>query len=325
MCLGWEFFTLLREYDPEVNATATDTDKIANENMFCTLDLVEQLYESLGSEAEPLGAAKAIASPFNFGATNIKDETYDKAKNGLPSTVGGFGYAVGEANVALRDDGTTKHLLLSAGSKEATGWTPGRHKLVMQVSFDTETGDLVLNFTQYSKAPAGGGSNADEVVAMRSYIKGNAKTHYFEVQTASANTGSGPGYWNWSSVQGAGYSKGAGKSFLVYYRGTNATKDPNGVVGPGTAGGYFCIPGDTTKASFGAGIYAKPTGYAALEIPGACADYKAAVEGMTKWEIANVQAADNATPIDPTTNDYPVKSDSALFTGTGEQHLGLAF
>lgn len=152
----------------------------------------------------------------------------------------------------------------------------------------------------------------------RTYIKGNEQTHYFEIMAGSTNDGSGAAYHNWASIQGAGYSKGDGQHFLVYYRGTNGARDQNGVVGPGTAGGYYCISANTTKALFGSAIYANPIGYTADTVPADCATFGATVAAMPRWEIA-----DYAT-VNPTSSDYPLTTDSALFIGTGDQKLGLA-
>jgi hypothetical protein len=240
--------------------------------------------------------------------------------------VNGFGYSKGEANVAGRDDGTTKHFLMAVGSNESTGWTAGHHKLVMQGTLDSTTGDVAMNYVQFMQYPDDAGSMAKQILVLRTFVKGNSKTHAFQVQAAEANTGSGPGCWNWGSIQGAGFSKGAGKSFLVFYRGTNASADPNGVTGPGTTGNYFCIGADTTKASFGQGIYARPAGYAEAEIPSACAASTADVKALSRWELTNaMHPNDCATRADPTTTDYPVSGDSALFKGTGALGLGLSF
>jgi len=316
-CLGWEIFTLVREYDPA--ATYTGEDMINSENMYFALNLAGLAYDDLSKSAAALSATKAVPSPFEFGATTLANETYDKGINGLTS-VSGFGYQTGEANIALRKVGNETHFLVSIGSGDAaSGWTQGRHKLVMQGVYDSAKGDLELNFVQYMQYPTNdGGGMADQVMILRSHIKGNEKTHYFEFQAGGTNDGSGPSHWNWSNIQGAGYSKGAGQHFLIFYRGTNAQGDPNGVPGAGTQGAYYCIAADTTKASFGAGIYQQPAGYADTAIPADCAAYGSTVAAMPRWEITGT------TTTTPQSTDYPLTSDSALYTGSGAQHLGLS-
>ena len=314
MCLGWEVYTLLRDFDPELPAQENSEDGISTENMYVDINLAGQAYEQFAASAEPMPVTTTVASPFDFAASNLGAELYDHATSTV-AHVNAFGYQ-GEVHMATREDGTSRHFLIAVGAAE--GPVAGLHKVVMQGKLDSISGDIELNFVQFSQYPPGtpmGGM----ITVMRSYIKGNANTHQFLIAAVAANTGSGPAMWNWSSIQGAGFSKGSGKHFLVFYRGTNASSDNNGVKGPGVSGGHFCIAADTTKADFGAGIYAKAQGYELSAIPTECAADVTELTGVPVWNITDTQT------VEPKTMDIPVKADSALFKGTGKLGLGLVF
>jgi hypothetical protein len=291
--IGYNIYNLLREAQYGV------TD---NSNLYMNLKSADQSYVSYGGQATKLDAAKAVASPFNFGTGyDISDLSFDYGANGLT----GNSSSSSAASIALRADGDNRYLLIAS---YPTVSSSDYSKSVMQVSYNSSNGAIKLNQVLYLRYVTG--TMAGQIYANRMWIDGNAKTHTFKVKAIQGGKSQTGDFTYKYSLVGNGVSQGTGNYFLINIKN-----------GPSATSTYFCVESGMTGDQFKAFFVDATTGAGATSVNDTslanCTDYKTYVSG-----IADGTDATNGGLM--TAGDLAQTDTDAHFVGTGTYNMSLS-
>ena len=243
----YEMFNTLRDYDD-----ARDQGAIGIDNVYKTLFQAGQFYNEDRSRCSAL-AAKAIASPFNFGNTVI----YDCAMNDASSK---HGHASREA------DGIKYGLMTWQVDYASNGAT---ERGALQGHFADATGQVKIDEATYVDYLASDPSHGDHDFCVRFLIEGNANAHTFTLKLMKYNTN---GYY-WISLVGSGVSRGAGQYFLF-----KASDMSDG------SWRYYCFPADASESQM-----QSVAGSATVDPR--CLPHQAAVDALVPFTSADVPTA----------------------------------
>ncbi len=200
-------------------------------------------------------------SPFAFGA-DFLGHTYNC---GGTVAEGSRQYGYGQS-AAYQVTGNIKHALLTyKWAPDSSGTAVG----AFQVSWDTGTNDLTINFAQSVKGDS-------STFGLRTWISGNSTTHTFSIRTASSTN---------AGIVGAGVSQGTGKYFLIK---------------SGTS--YYCIPAGSDETALAA-----ITSTTAANISANCAEFKTAVDALVPYNYMTDVPKIDLTDFDHAVAGTPVK------------------
>jgi hypothetical protein len=243
----FEMFNTLRDYDD-----ARDQGTIGIDNVYKTLFQAGQFYNEDRSRCSPV-AAKAIASPFDFG----NDVIYDCAMNDASSKHGH----------ASREIGGVKSGLMTWQVDYSSNGVIERG--AMQGHFADATGAVKIDEATYVDYLASDPTHGDHDFCVRFLIEGNASAHSFTLKLMKYNTN---GYY-WISLVGSGVSRGAGQYFL--FKASDMTD--------GTWK-YYCFPADVSETQM-------QSVAGSTTVDPHCLSHQAAVDALVPFTSTDVPTA----------------------------------